>query len=183
MTGLGAAAAIFLASAGSAVASAQGGMFAVRAAACGSQDSSCMGIIKPFVPIVIAGVLAIYGIIVAVLCSNQIQADTLTEQQGYKCFAAGLSVGLACLCSGFGMAKFVASYVDAHLHGSMTTTSSGAARADQVAPLLGGDRRPDVVSSDKPTPPIPVTWQFCMVLVFIEAIGLYGLIVALILQN
>ena len=91
LTGLGAASSIFFCSVGAAVASAPAGVFALRSSTW-----------RAFVPIVIAGVLAVYGIIVAVILAGKWKAD-MTESDGYKQLAAGLSVGLACLGSGLGM--------------------------------------------------------------------------------
>lgn len=97
LTGLGAAASIFFASVGAALASAPAGVFALRSST-----------YRAFIPIVIAGVLAIYGIIVAVLlASNLKNKEIMTESDGYKQLAAGLSVGLACLASGLGMVSAV----------------------------------------------------------------------------
>ena len=85
LTGLGAAASIFFCSAGAAVASAPAGVFALRSTT-----------LRAFAPIVISGVLAIYGIIVAVILAGQLSnSKTMAESDGYKQLAAGLSVGLA----------------------------------------------------------------------------------------
>jgi ATP synthase proteolipid subunit len=94
LTGLGAAASIFFCSTGAAVASAPAGVFALRSST-----------YKAFIPIVIAGVLAIYGIIVAVILAGNLKQNgsSMTESDGYKQLAAGLSVGLGCLASGLGM--------------------------------------------------------------------------------
>lgn len=88
MTGLGAAFSIFLCSAGSVVASVQAGLFAL---------ASSGGGIMAFCPIIIAGVLSIYGIIIAVILCGQ---TDISEADGYKNLCAGLSVGLvrALLC-------------------------------------------------------------------------------------
>jgi ATP synthase proteolipid subunit len=95
LTGLGAASSIFFCSTGAAVASAPAGVFALRSSTW-----------RAFVPIVIAGVLAIYGIIVAVILAANWKVD-MTESDGYKQLAAGLSVGLACFGSGLGMVSAV----------------------------------------------------------------------------
>lgn len=159
MTGLGAVLALFLSSAGSAVASAQGALYSLR-----SSGIYC------FAPIIIAGVLAVYGIIVAVILSSKIE-DGLTEAQGYKYFASGLSVGLACLCSGFSMAKFLEKYME------QQPPQKPTAVAPEQEPLLG------LQSSGGPNLDLPpANWKFLNNLVFLEAIGLYGLITALILS-
>jgi len=160
MTGLGAAASIFFSSLGSALASVQGGRYAMRST----------GVLS-FAPIVISGVLAIYGIIVSVLLSAKIQADGLDAAGGYKNFSAGLSVGLACLASGMGMAGFLEDSLP-----TTTTTSQDVASTSEIQePLIRGSGGQSTTMLGKPSP------RFLMCLVFLEAIGLYGLIVALIL--
>ena len=155
MTGLGAALAIFLSSAGSAIASVQGGLFALCTG----------GGILGFVPIVISGVLAIYGIIIAIILCGQ---RDISEQDGYKNFSAGLAVGLACLMSGIGISGFL------EKHMRMQPTTNGR-RGEQQEPLIA--------SSPSSVQVPPTSWSLFMVLVFLEAIGLYGLIVALFLSS
>jgi V-type H+-transporting ATPase 16kDa proteolipid subunit len=65
------------------------------------------GIIKNIVPIVMAGVLGIYGLIVAVIITQSISqplnsgyANTYSTFNGYTHFAAGLCCGLSCLAAG-----------------------------------------------------------------------------------
>jgi V-type H+-transporting ATPase proteolipid subunit len=167
MTGLGAAASTFLTAAGACYASVHAGVFALRASV------PCW---VAFSPIIISGVLAIYGIIISVILSAKFNNDEtgLTETDGYRYFAAGLSVGLACLASGLGMGKFLEKH---------TITSSrrvASSDGDQTEPLLS-------TTEDAPNCTYHVSghnmWSFLMVLVFLEAIGLYGLIVALFLSR
>ena len=101
LTGLGCAASMFLCAAGSAYASSYSGVYAVR-----SSD------LKGFAPIVISGVLAIYGIIVSVILASKLgslsaSSNIMTQGEGYRNLSAGLSVGFACLASGIGMAFFI----------------------------------------------------------------------------
>ena len=157
LTGLGAALAIFLTAYGAAIASSHSGVFAVR----GSDY-------KAFAPIVISGVLAIYGIIVAVLLVGKLNQSEISQVDGYRNLSAGLTVGLACCASGLGLAKFMQQINDHH-H-STTASSSGP----ESEPLIG--RR--IVATNQ----APVNFlHLCLSLVFLEAIGLYGLIVALFL--
>lgn len=168
LTGLGAAFAIFLCSAGACAASAPAGIYAMR-------TTPAHGILKAFIPIVIGGVLAIYGIIVAVILSFKI-SDGMDAVAGYKALTSGLSVGLACLASGMGMAKFLQDYM-ASTPGFFAAKSSAATNGNgppESQPLLGGNG--GLIEF-----PIPSSWTFFCVYVFLEAIGLYGLIVALIL--
>lgn len=59
-------------------------------------------IMRGIVPVVMAGVLGIYGLIVAVIINNNINVDThkYSAFAGYLHFGAGLAVGLSCLASG-----------------------------------------------------------------------------------
>mmetsp|Transcript_9352 Transcript_9352/g.15542 ORF Transcript_9352/g.15542 Transcript_9352/m.15542 type:complete len:164 (-) Transcript_9352:168-659(-) len=157
MTGLGAVLSVFLASAGASIGSVPAGSYALR---------SKGGVIRSFCPIVIAGVLAIYGTIMAVILSGKINHD-LDTAAGYKNFTAGLATGLACLASGHGLGSFVSS----NLSGENIPTPA----VGQQEPLLEN-------SPPRSSPPVP-TVKFLMVLVFLEAIGLYGLIVGLLLAN
>lgn len=161
LTGLGAALSIFLSGTGSAIASAHSGTYAIR-----SQDTQG---IKGLVPIVISGVLSIYGIIVSVILSSKFQNELLTPENGYRNLSAGLSVGLACWASGWGMAKFLK---QCNEHGQSSTPVS----SELTQPLVAAG----VPASAKLVPPAPNA-IFVMVMCFLEAIGLYGLIVALVL--
>lgn len=64
------------------------------------------GVIKNIVPIVMAGVLGIYGLIVSVIITQAISAplegvgNTYSAYNGYTHFAAGLCCGLSCLAAG-----------------------------------------------------------------------------------
>ena len=100
LTALGCALAIFLCSIGSAVGSAQVAVYAVMK---GPES----GVVRAFVPIVSAGCLSIYGLIIAVLLFAKIDDPELSQIGGYKNLAAGLSVGLACLASGCGISSFL----------------------------------------------------------------------------
>eukprot|EP00980_Cylindrotheca_fusiformis_P021868 scaffold8703_cov103-Cylindrotheca_fusiformis.AAC.4 len=152
-TGLGAASSIFLAASGSAIASAEAGTYVLRKQG-----------LMAFLPIVIAGVLAIYGIIISVILVGKIESEDLN---GYRNFSAGLSVGLACLASGLGISKFLKSVNLAD------TTSQNANPPSETQPLNGDY---GILHS------LPVDFvHMALVLVFLEAIGLYGMIVALFL--
>ena len=64
------------------------------------------GVIKNIVPIVMAGVLGIYGLIVAVIITQAITpplgdtGNTYSTYNGYTHLAAGLCCGLSCLAAG-----------------------------------------------------------------------------------
>uniref|UniRef100_A0A7S4HST0 V-type proton ATPase proteolipid subunit n=1 Tax=Odontella aurita TaxID=265563 RepID=A0A7S4HST0_9STRA len=167
MTGIGAAASIFLSAAGSAWASVPSGMFALRNSGIG---------IKAFFPIVISGVLAIYGTIVSALLCSRLKGDDgekadVTTEDGYRHLTAGLAVGLACLASGAGMAKFLTAH-------SIATSPPRRGERDEIEEPLLALNAPmgQLVGGGN-------FWTFTCVLVFLEAIGLYGLIVALFLMG
>ena len=114
----------------------------------------------------IAGVLSIYGIIVAVIIAGKMEG--MESTLAYKCFSAGFSVGLSCLASGLAMGKFL----DKYLAGP--STSSARPSSEIERPLVGSSR------SLRSAP--CSGWGLLIVMVFLEAIGLYGLIVAFILS-
>lgn len=161
LTALGAALAIFLSSAGASIGSVHAGAFAIRA-------SGSWGW-KSFIPIIIAGVLAIYGTIVAVLLCGKLTNYILSEVDGFKNLSAGLSVGSACLASGWGIGTFIQTQ---SAEKSSATTGTG-----EEQPLLQHHNS----INESPATGGEILKTLC-VLVFLEAIGLYGLIVAVILQ-
>merc|ERR1711963_1210823 len=85
-------------------------VFANLGAAYGTAKSgvgiSCMGVMRPdmvmrsIIPVVMAGVLGIYGLITAVIINGKIKAPTYSAFQGYAHLAAGLTVGLSALAAG-----------------------------------------------------------------------------------
>lgn len=169
LTGLGAAAAIFLSSAGSCYGSAHSGVFAMR-------THPVLGW-KSLIPIVQSGVLAIYGLIIGILLIPKFDGDKeITATDGYRFLAAGLVVGSACLCSGFGIGLFLKllnrgpPFPPPGPPGPPPPSGAEDAAAE---PLLGRPPFP---------PPGPDAKGFrtmVLVLIFLEAIGLYGLIVGL----
>ena len=156
---------VFLASVGACWASVPSGVYATH-----SNEG-----VKGFAAVIISGVLAIYGIIVAAIIVNRLNNGAeLTMVEGYMHMSAGLCVGLACLASGGALAGFV----DRHMSTSIKLEAPARLRADaeneQTTPLLG-------TSSHQEPLWFETSSNFLMVLVFIEAIGLYGLIAALLL--
>lgn len=67
---------------------------------------SAMGVLRPdlmmkcIVPVVMAGIIAIYGLVVSVLISSDLQSP-MPLYSGFIQLGAGLSVGLAGLSAGF----------------------------------------------------------------------------------
>ena len=101
-------------------------------------------IIKSVIPVIMAGILGIYGLIVAVILNQKI-GDNYYFKQGYEHLASGLCCGLSSLGAGLAIG-------------------------------IGGDAG---VRSLGQTDKIFVGMM--LILIFAEALGLYGLIVSLIL--
>eukprot|EP01083_Nonionella_stella_P092428 258780_1 len=65
-----------------------------------------MGVIRPelvmrsIIPVVMAGVIGIYGLIIAVVIVNDVMDTDLNYTKGFADFGAGLSVGLSGLAAG-----------------------------------------------------------------------------------
>jgi ATP synthase proteolipid subunit len=167
LTGLGAVAAVFLATWGSSYASVASGIYAMHSTG-----------IASFVPIIISGVLSIYGLIIAYVLSQKMSAESeMSANDGYKHLCAGLAVGLACLMSGYGMASVVFQILYDDENGPEDESHSAA---DVVQPLIGSignpsqHRRRRRLRGHIPSPSL----RFLAVLVFLEAMGLYGALIA-----
>ena len=159
MTGLGAALAVALSTAGSAIASASSAAYAVR-----SKEG-----IRSFVPVIISGVLGIYGLIIVILLTGKLESS-LDTTQGYRHLAAGLAVGLPCLASGFGMSTFMSHCSYPAIAGPTTEPSSTFESSSE--PFLTQRVSGSVA---------PMSIRAMMMLCFLEALGLYGLVAALFL--
>jgi len=132
-------------------------VFANLGAAYGTAKSgvgiASMGVAHPdlvmrnMIPVVMAGVLGIYGLIVAVILNGKMDAKTYGLFDGYAHLAAGLSCGLSGL--GAGMAIGIV--------GDSGTRANGQEKQLFVGMIL--------------------------ILIFAEALGLYGLIVAIVLSQ
>ena len=131
-------------------------VFANLGAAYGTAKSGVgicsMGVLKPdkiiksVIPVIMAGILGIYGLIVAVILNQRIGAD-YTTVSGYKHFASGLCCGLSSLGAGLAIG-------------------------------IGGDAGVRALGqTDK------IFVGMMLILIFAEALGLYGLIVSLILSS
>ena len=100
-------------------------------------------IYKSLIPIIMAGILGIYGVIVAALLNNVMK--DLDYKKGYKFLAAGLSCGLSSLASGLAIG---------------VAGDAGVRAYAQTDTIFVG---------------------MILILIFAEAIGLYGMIVAIIM--
>merc|ERR1719199_1290288 len=107
-------------------------------------------VMKSIIPIIMAGVLGIYGLIVAVLIGSGITGDKpygYASYSGYSALAAGLCCGMAGLSAGIAI--------------GIVGDAGVRANARQPKLFIG----------------------VILILIFAEALGLYGLIVALILSS
>merc|ERR1719198_1401982 len=107
-------------------------------------------VMKSIIPIIMAGVLGIYGLIVAVLLGSSItgtEAYGYSSYSGYSALAAGLCCGMAGLSAGIAI--------------GIVGDAGVRANARQPKLFVG----------------------VILILIFAEALGLYGLIVALILSS
>jgi len=115
-----------------------------------------MGVMHPtvvmrcMIPVVMAGVLGIYGLIISVILLQNIKGVTTGGYSAYNAFAqlgAGLSCGLSCLASGYAIG-IIGDY-------------GVRAVAKQPGLYVG----------------------MILMLIFSEALALYGLIVAIVLSQ
>ncbi|KAF5319945.1 hypothetical protein D9611_011071 [Ephemerocybe angulata] len=113
---------------------------------------SAMSVLRPdmmmkcSIPVVMAGIIAIYGLVVSVLIAGDLSAS-MSLAQGFVQLGAGLAVGLAGLAAGFA----IGIVGDAGVRGT----------AQQPRLFVG----------------------MILILIFSEVLGLYGLIVALIMNT
>ena len=105
-------------------------------------------IIKSVIPVIMAGILGIYGLIVAVILNQKIRREgSYTHKKGYSHLAAGLCCGLSSLGAGLAIG-------------------------------IGGDAGVRALGQQD-----RIFVGMMLILIFAEALGLYGLIVSLILAQ
>ena len=104
-------------------------------------------IIKSVIPVIMAGILGIYGLIVSVILNQKIKPERYTKRQGYSHLAAGLCCGLSSLGAGLAIG-------------------------------IGGDAGVRAMGQQE-----RIFVGMMLILIFSEALGLYGLIVSLILAQ
>lgn len=137
------------------------------------------GIIKNLVAIIMAGVLGIYGLIVAIIISGGISApiagsgNTYSQYTGWAHLAAGLCCGFTCLAAGgatgiAGEVGIVATGLRAELNHAKNSRGGMSSGNGEI--VEEGDAGKLYIGS--------VT-----ILSFAGAIGLYGFIVALIITS
>ncbi|EAQ90719.1 vacuolar ATP synthase 16 kDa proteolipid subunit [Chaetomium globosum CBS 148.51] len=104
-------------------------------------------IVKNIVPVIMAGIIGIYGLVVSVLISDGLAQDNYALYTGFIQLGAGLAVGLAGMAAGFA----IGIVGDAGVRGT----------AQQPRLFVG----------------------MILILIFAEVLGLYGLIVALLMNS
>jgi len=142
---MGIASALVFANLGASYGTAKSG---VGIASLGVIDAS--KVFRALIPIIMAGILGIYGIIVAVLLNGQIGSGGtkgLSGKDGYKLLGAGLACGLSALAAGLAIG---------------VAGDAGVRAFAQTDGIFVG---------------------MILILIFAEAIGLYGLIVAIIMST
>merc|ERR1719336_356052 len=102
---------------------------------------------RSIIPVVMAGVLGIYGLITAVIINGKMEADTYSSYSGYAHLAAGLTVGMSSLAAGLAI--------------GIVGDAGVRANAQQPRLFVG----------------------IILILIFAEALGLYGLIVGLVVAS
>jgi len=133
-------------------------IFANMGAAYGTAKSGVgimsMGVMRPdmvmrsVIPVVMAGVLGIYGLITAVIINGHIEpAAKYSAYSGYAHLGAGLTVGLSSLAAGLAI--------------GIVGDAGVRANAQQPRLFVG----------------------MILILIFAEALGLYGLIVGLVVAS
>jgi len=102
-------------------------------------------VMKSIIPVIMAGVIGIYGLIIAVFLSSSITTTDYTEFRAFAALGAGLSVGLAGMAAGM----------------SIGIVGDAGVRANAQQPKL--------------------FVGLILILIFAEALALYGLIVSLVI--
>ena len=157
------------------------------------------GMIKNLVAIIMAGVLDIYGLIVAIIIAGRITEpdngvgyNTYSQYNGWAHVGAGLTCGLSCLAAGgtigmIGETGVIATGLRAEGNMARMFRSMPGAGAkgddddgdDGAAPAGAGIPDTTVVMGDENK----LFVGMLIMLIFSEALALYGLIVALIVSQ
>merc|ERR1719263_551201 len=105
-------------------------------------------VMRSIIPVVMAGVLGIYGLITAVIINGKLDpADKYSAYSGYAHLAAGLTVGMSGLAAGI----------------AIGIAGDAGVRANAQQPRL--------------------FVAMILILIFVEALALYGLIVGIIISS
>jgi len=104
-------------------------------------------VMRSIIPVVMAGVLGIYGLITSVIINGKIHAPSYSSYSGYAHLAAGVTVGMSSLAAGM----------------AIGVVGDAGVRANAQEPRL--------------------FVGMILILIFAEALGLYGLIVGLVVAS
>ena len=154
------------------------------------------GMIKNLVAIIMAGVLGIYGLIVAIIIAGRITEpdnnagyNTYSQYNGWAHVGAGLTCGLSCLAAGgtigmIGETGVIATGLRAEgniarMFRSMPGGGKGEDGGDEDGGAAAGVPDTSVVMGDENK----LFVGMLIMLIFSEALALYGLIVALIVSQ
>jgi V-type H+-transporting ATPase proteolipid subunit len=181
----------YMGAAGCAILANFGSAWGTWKAGCGVCKMGIMhpaGIIKNIVPIVMAGVLGIYGLIVAVIITQSISmpngdgSTTYSLYTSYAHLAAGLCCGFSCLAAGGTIGVIgdigVQCFGLKASGGKRTWLTGEGANAGDAREGAGDI---DVAVTAEASNKLYV--GLLIMLIFAEALALYGLIVALILSQ
>merc|ERR1740127_320309 len=102
---------------------------------------------RSIIPVVMAGVLGIYGLITAVIINGKMSAAEYSAYSGYAHLGAGLTVGMSSLAAGL----------------AIGIVGDAGVRANAQQPRL--------------------FVAMILILIFVEALALYGLIVGIIISS
>jgi len=144
MASLGVSASIVFANLGAAYGTAKAGV-----------GISCIGVMRgdlvmrSLIPVVMAGVLGIYGLITSVIINGKLdKANEISAYTGYALLAAGLTVGMSAWAAGYAIG----------IVGDVGVRCNALAQGKLFVGMI-------------------------LILIFAEALGLYGLIVGLVVAS
>ncbi|GLB38546.1 putative proton-conducting pore forming subunit of the membrane integral V0 complex of vacuolar ATPase [Lyophyllum shimeji] len=104
-------------------------------------------IMKSLIPVVMSGIIAVYGLVVSVLIAGALRPDNYSLFAGFTHLGAGLACGMTGLSAGYAIGIVGDSCVRAYVQETKVFVS------------------------------------MVLILIFAEVLGLYGLIIALIMNN
>ncbi|KDR82886.1 hypothetical protein GALMADRAFT_238520 [Galerina marginata CBS 339.88] len=104
-------------------------------------------IMKSLIPVVMSGIIAVYGLVVSVLIAGSLKPTDYSLSAGFIHLGAGLACGFTGMAAGYAIGHVGDSCVRAYVHESKVFVS------------------------------------MVLILIFAEVLGLYGLIVALIMNT
>lgn len=104
-------------------------------------------IMKSLIPVVMSGIIAVYGLVVSVLIANSLRPESYSLFAGFTHLGAGIACGMTGLAAGYAIGFVGDSCVRAYVQETKVFVS------------------------------------MVLILIFAEVLGLYGLIIALIMNS